>query len=69
MSNVSFEPPLYGMCVSHIVILHSPTSEDEYVNLDQAGLQAMPHVIIFNGQRFKYTGVSDGRGRYWQEEK
>lgn len=69
MCNVSFELPFHGMCVSHTAILHSHSSEDDYLDLDQAGLQEMPHVIILNGRRFKYTGVSDGRGRYWQEER
>jgi hypothetical protein len=67
MNTISFELPFHGTCANNQIILHSENSPMDFLNLDQAGLDEMPDVIIFNSKRYKYSGVSDGRGQYYEE--
>ena len=55
------------MCTEHQAILHS-SSGDDFLDLDQLGLEGMPNVIILNSKRYRFYGVADGRGQYRQEE-
>lgn len=61
--SISFELPFHGTCTNHQVHLHSQHTID-FLDLNQIGLEEMPDVIILNFQRFRYAGVTDGRGQY-----
>ncbi len=67
MSNISFEPPFHGYCTERQLILHRFDLTIDWIDLNQLGLERMPNVIILNSKRFKYSGVADGRGQYYQE--
>ena len=67
--NVSYEPPFHNTCVSRDVMLYKENKFITWVSLDSMGLGQMPDVIINGGLRYRYGGVSDGRGIYQQIEE
>lgn len=62
---ISFEMPAHEMCLERRAVLSRLDGQSEYMSF---AIDFMPDVIWIDGRKFKYSGVSDGRGFYREIE-
>lgn len=62
---ISFEMPAHEMCLERRAVLSRLDGQSEYMTFV---IDFMPDVIWIDGRKFKYSGVSDGRGFYREIE-
>lgn len=66
---IQFEPPLQGTCARHQGLLYKLGGDrPAFVDFKQEGLSEIPKVIITEGLRFEFKGVSEGQAIYREED-
>lgn len=66
---IQFEPPFNGTCARHQGLLYKlGGGRPAFIDFKQEGLSEIPKVIIIEGMRFEFKGVSEGQAIYREEK-